>query len=254
MNRCTASGRSGSRHGRHQARMAAAPTTPITKPSAPGIHRRRTNDAAVAAIIGGRRVQLDARERPQRKRQIRLDWNRASGGSKTPFDDRARAQAASGGPVSAPSGSAPACRAESTDHHVERRPAVERRFAVNISWSTAPNAKTSVRESTASPRDLLGRHVAGRAKHRPWGRAGFGRRGARVPRRGHGLRQTEIQHFDVPVRVTNTFSGLTSRWTMPRACAAARPSAICAATWTVRDTDTRSSAAPAVANVRRATR
>ena len=34
--------------------------------------------------------------------------------------------------------------------------------------------------------------------------------------------------FTQPSRDTMTFSGLRSRWTMPEACAFARPSAICA--------------------------
>ena len=44
------------------------------------------------------------------------------------------------------------------------------------------------------------------------------------------LRETEVEDLHVPVvRVTKTFSGLRSRWTMPRACAASRPRAICVA-------------------------
>ena len=78
---------------------------------------------------------------------------------------------------------------------------------------------------------LLGRHVADGAEEL----AGLGREGAvgwRRSARGPGfmsLARPKSRILTRPSRVTKRFSGLRSRWTIPRSCAAASPCAICAA-------------------------
>ena len=62
---------------------------------------------------------------------------------------------------------------------------------------------------------LLGRHVAGRAEHRA------GARQPRAPRRSRAMpKSSSLTRVDVAA-ARKRLHGLTSRWTMPRACAAA---------------------------------
>ncbi len=76
---------------------------------------------------------------------------------------------------------------------------------------------------------LFGRHVADRA-HRD---TGLGQQGRRLiaGRQCGGLTSArpKSRTLTCPSLVTNRFSGFTSRWMTPFACAAARPSAICPA-------------------------
>ena len=89
---------------------------------------------------------------------------------------------------------------------------------VSSSYSTTPNAKTSVRRSSGLPLDLLGRHVRGGADaRRRRGDAGAGP--SALGALGQ-LGDAEVDDLRARRRaVTMTLSGLRSRWTMPASCA-----------------------------------
>ena len=67
---------------------------------------------------------------------------------------------------------------------------------------------------------LLGRHVARRAHHHAGARQLGGRAERRASSRVAGRARPKSSSF-TPCGVRNTFDGLRSRWTMPRACSAA---------------------------------
>ena len=93
--------------------------------------------------------------------------------------------------------------------------------------------KMSERWSSAAPADLLGRHVADRAEDLPRARLPASG-GCRRSLSGRVERPTDFARpksriLTRPSRVTKTFWGFRSRWTMPRSCAAASPWTICSA-------------------------
>ena len=129
---------------------------------------------------------------------------------------------------------APARRAAPPRSSTSVVDALERRGGrLAISYSADPNEKMSDRASTTPPSCLLRRHVG----RRPDDHAAFGRRPGRRRRfsavhrlpatagPSGELRQPEIEHLHVSVRVTITLEGLRSRCTMPAAWAAAGASA-----------------------------
>ena len=96
----------------------------------------------------------------------------------------------------------------------------------------APKEKISARWSTFCPRTCSGdmyptvpSTTPGLRCRRP---ASPGRERSRRRRAGE-LRQAEVDNLGAFIGRDETFSGLRSRCTMPRSCAAARPRAICAA-------------------------
>ena len=96
--------------------------------------------------------------------------------------------------------------------------------AVNISYTTQPNAHTSLRESRRSPRACSGLIYAGVPVTTPSPVAG----GMRASR-GSGasaLARPKSSTFTVPAAVSLMLPGLRSRWTMPLSCAASSASAI----------------------------
>ena len=71
---------------------------------------------------------------------------------------------------------------------------------------------------------LFGRHVAGGADDASRSSCPCRHRGAPSPA-SCSFATPKSRIFTAPSRAMNTFSGFRSRWTMPRACAAARPRA-----------------------------
>ena len=158
------------------------------------------------------------------KDRSRADWNRSSG----TFSRHRRTMCSVAAPALvadprqvrrlAPSGSRSPCRPASRGRTPPGRSAPRTK--------ATPSANTSVRGSVTAPANLLGRHVADRPNHRPRRRRrarrqrlGASRSGARG--RGHVRAIPKSRTLMRPSFVTKTFSGLRSRWMIPRPCAAA---------------------------------
>ena len=119
---------------------------------------------------------------------------------------------------------------EDRRHGLGRRIARECATAGQHLYNTEPSAKTSDRKLTGSPRPARVtciracptryRRRSAPASHRP---------GATPPRPAAPVRNPGPNPGPCrPVGRHDDVSGLSSRWTMPRSCAAARPRAICA--------------------------
>ena len=106
------------------------------------------------------------------------------------------------------------------------------RVPASISYSITPREKMSVRWSRARGAGLLRRHVGHRAHHR----SGFRERRFLRPGFAFGAGPRSVSFARPksrtsapPRQITIALPGFISRWTMPAACAAARPFAICLA-------------------------
>ena len=98
----------------------------------------------------------------------------------------------------------PSRRKAPDDLHL--RPLVPHPAQASISHSITPTAKTSARRSTLSPRSLLGRHV---------GQLALERAGRVWCDAASAFATPKSTSLTWPSYVTNTFCGLTSRWTTP---------------------------------------
>ena len=172
----------------HQTRERAGP-----RPAC----RRRVAEADAAQLVGHRRRPTPAGRGPLGQRPANHAIDRGDG--RRPGERRRLLVQV-------------ACRISTTV-----RPANAGRPA-SISNRMAPAANRSLRASTGSPRDLLGRHVARRADHACRCASVAARR--RSSSFELGRARPKSSSF-TPCGVRNTLDGLRSRWTMPRACSAA---------------------------------
>ncbi len=109
------------------------------------------------------------------------------------------------------------------------------------SQSSTPSEKTSVRASTSRPRACSGDMYATVPSTAPGAeRVGSTPIGLQVllpsPGTGRNAARPKSRTFTCPLPSTMTLPGLMSRWTTPRACAAARASATCRTISTVSGT------------------
>ena len=202
------------------ARNAAATSVP---PTASGVTRRRARAGRAPSTAATRPLEtVEPDTARSANARSRADWKRSSGCFSRQWQMMRSMPAARPTP--------PVARADPADPRAgsppsfRRGPAMERATPVTISYSTQPSAKMSDALIDGLPAHLLGRHVAHGAEHgagiglaRRVGRIRFVRR-ARRTWRG----QTEVQNLHAAVGGENMFSGLRSRWMIPRACAAAR--------------------------------
>ena len=105
---------------------------------------------------------------------------------------------------------------------------------VSISNSTMPSEKMSVRRSTASPSACSGDMYATVPSVVSGLVASIVVAASRSMPPAVHVARPKSRILAAPFGVTMMFEGLMSRWTIPSACASARPSAICAARSTAR--------------------
>ena len=144
----------------------------------------------------------------------RADWNRSSDA----FSRQRRTMRSSAGGAACPLRASSGGSLDSTARHrVGRRRALERALAGAHLVEHAAEREQVGAGVHALPAHLLGRHVAGRAEHG----AGVGDRGAcrrrlLEPADATAWARPKSRILTRPSSVTNRFSGLMSRWMIPR--------------------------------------